>query len=402
MSGVVISGDTSGAVTLAVPAVAGTNTVTIPATTGTAVVMPTGYTLGAGNTSRFKNRIINGDMRIDQRNAGASLTPTSNGQYSLDRWSCSLSQASKYSVQQNAGSLTPVATTGFTNYLGITSLSAYSVNSTDFFILRQNIEGLNVADLAWGTANAKTVTLSFWVYSSLTGTFGGALNNSAETRSYPFTYSIPIANTWTQISITIAGDTTGTWLTTNGVGIRLNIGLGVGTTNSGTAGSWAGSAYYSATGAVSVVGTSGATFYITGVQLEVGSTASSFEYLDYTTQLSLCQRYYEISYTAGVKPGTVTDVGMVTLMSTPTGYPNYGVYPSQVNFNTAKRTSASITIYSNTSGASGNYRTTNPASDYAASVVTNPSTQGFTAYTGANVTNTGSYLYFQWAASAEL
>jgi hypothetical protein len=252
--------------------------------------------IGSGNATRFKNRIINGNMAIDQRNGGASLTPTSNGQYSLDRWSCSLSQASKYSVQQNAGSLTPVATTGFTNYLGVTSLSSYSINSTDFFIIRQAIEGLNIPDLAWGTASAKTITLSFWAYSSLTGTFGGALSNSAENRSYPFTYSIPVANTWTQISVTVAGDTTGTWLTTNGMGIRLNIGLGVGTTNSGTAGSWAAAAYYSATGAVSVVGTNAATLYITGVQLEVGSSATGFEVVDYTTQLIMCQRYYQNSY----------------------------------------------------------------------------------------------------------
>jgi len=239
-------------------------------------------------SSVFRNRIINGAMVIDQRNAGASITPT-NGQFSVDRWESTLTQASKYSVQQNAGSVTPP--TGFANYLGSTSLSAYSVVSGDLFGFRQSIEGFNVADLGWGSASAKTVTISAWVRSSLTGTFGGSILNSAQNRSYPFSYTISSANTWTQISVTIAGDTSGTWLTTNGVGIYVFFGLGAGSTYSGTAGAWAGATYYSATGATSVVGTNGATFYITGVQLEVGSTATSFDTRSYGTELALAQRY---------------------------------------------------------------------------------------------------------------
>jgi hypothetical protein len=238
----------------------------------------------------FKNRIINGAMVIDQRNAGASVNPNG-GSYTLDRWSGQTSQSGKYSVQRNAGSVTPPA--GFTNYLGVTSLSAYSVIATDYFNIAQNIEGFNVADLGWGSANAQSITLSFWVRSSLTGTFGGALNNSGASRSYPFTYTISAANTWEQKSVTIAGDTSGTWLTDNGVGVTVAFGLGAGTTRSGTAGSWSGSWFQSATGAVSVVGTNGATFYITGVQLEKGSTATSFDYRPYGTELELCQRYYE-------------------------------------------------------------------------------------------------------------
>ena len=243
----------------------------------------------ADSLQGFRNRIINGDMRIDQRNAGASVTPT-NGQYLVDRWLAGVTQASKFSVQQNAGSVTPPA--GFTNYLGVTSLSAYSIVSSDIFFIGQRIEGLNFADLAWGTANAKTVTLSFWVRSSLTGTFGGSLANSGSTRSYPFTYTISAANTWEQKSVTIAGDTSGTWLTTNGIGINVYFSLGSGSTYSGTAGAWAAANYTSATGAVSVVGTNGATWYITGAQLEVGSVATPFERRDYGRELMLCQRYY--------------------------------------------------------------------------------------------------------------
>ena len=250
--------------------------------------------LGAGNSSIMKNRIINGAMVIDQRNAGASVTPTASA-YTLDRWFASISQSSKFSVQQNAGSITPPV--GFVNYLGATSLSAYTVGASEFFQITQQIEGFNVSDLGWGTASAKTITLSFQVYSSLTGTFGGVLANGAFNRSYPFSYSIPVANTWTTISITIAGDTSGTWLTTNGIGIYTMFSLGAGATVSGTAGSWAGVGYRSATGATSVVGTNGATFYITGVQLEVGSSATGFEYRQYTQELALCQRYC-MAYTA--------------------------------------------------------------------------------------------------------
>ena len=266
----------------------------------------TGVSLGAGNATVFKNRIINGDMRIDQRNAGASVatTVTNNITYTLDRWAYWNSTASKYTVQQNAGAVTPPV--GYINYLGVTSTSAYTVGSSDYFMLYQAIEGLNVGDLGWGTANAKTVTLSFQVYSSLTGTFGGTLNNSGASRSYPFTYTISSANTWTSVSVTIAGDTSGTWLTTNGVGIQLRIGLGVGSTLSGTAGAWASAGYISATGATSVVGTSGATFYITGVQLEVGSSATGFEYNDYGRQLIQCQRYYELVWNFVGKATTTT------------------------------------------------------------------------------------------------
>jgi len=248
---------------------------------------------GAGgvNTGGFmRNRIINGAMVVDQRNAGASVTPTASV-YTLDRWYAYASQSSKYSVQQNAGSVTPP--TGFTKYLGATSLSAYSVGATDYFGISQKIEGFNVSDFGWGSASAKTVTLSFQVYSSLTGTFGGVVRNGTPNRYYPFSYSIGSANTWTSISITIAGDTTGTWATDNTTGIEVFWGLGVGSTYSGTAGSWGGTTYLSVTGATSVVGTNGATFYITGVQLEVGSVATPFERRLYGQELLLCQRYHQ-------------------------------------------------------------------------------------------------------------
>jgi hypothetical protein len=250
----------------------------------------------------LKNRLINSDMRIDQRNAGASVTATTSNLYTIDRWQSIASQSSKYTVQQNAGSVTTPA--GFNNYLGITSSSAYTVLTGDYFAIVQKIEGFNFADLNWGTANAQTVTLSFRVYSSLTGTFGGVLQNYASTRSYPFTYTISTANTWTTISVTIAGDTSGTWVGASSNGAAtLIFGLGAGSTYNGTAGAWASANYLGATGATNIVSTNGATFYITGVQLEIGTSATPFERRLYNQELANCQRYYQRLGT-----GTVADI----------------------------------------------------------------------------------------------
>jgi hypothetical protein len=263
---------------------------------------------GVGTTEvSFKNRIINGAIVIDQRNNGASVTPASGADtFPVDRFSIYSTQASKTTAQQNQGSVTPPS--GFRNYLGITSSSAYAVVASDLFGLFHNIEGFNVADLNWGTANAQTVTLSFWVRSSLTGTFGGAILNSAQDRSYPFTYTINSANTWEYETITIPGDTTGTWLTTNGRGMTLCWNLGMGSSRVGTANAWAAAGNFAPTGATSVVGTSGATFQITGVQLEKGSTATAFDYRQYGTELALCQRYYEWGAASGSGYAQVTAI----------------------------------------------------------------------------------------------
>jgi len=261
----------------------------MPYGTLNADVMTTSDGVSSSGLYGFKNRIINGAMVIDQRNAGASVTPTTtaNG-FPVDRFLVTVTQNSKLTTRQST-----TAAIGFTNSLLITSSSAYSITSSDVFVIRQSIEGFNFCDLGFGTASAATVTLSFWVRSSLTGTFGGSLTNYAATRSYPFTYTISVANTWEQKTVNITGDTSGTWVGASNAGTAsLWFGLGVGSTSSGTAGAWAAADYRSATGATSVVGTNGATFYITGVQLEKGSTATSFDYRPYGTELMLCQRYF--------------------------------------------------------------------------------------------------------------
>ena len=298
--------------------ISGTNGVTFP---------DSSLQTAAASPNVLKNRIINGDMRIDQRNAGASVTTA--GAFPVDRFIVQNSTDGAFSAQQDTS-----APVGFVNSLKYTTTTADgTLTTTQNSSILNRIEGYNVSDLAWGTASAKTVTLSFWVRSSLTGTFGGALRNADNSRSYPFTYTISLANTWEYKTVTIAGDTTGTWLTNNSIGIAVLFGLGAGPDVSGTSGSWASTNYVSATGAVSVIGTLNATWYITGVQLEIGTSATPFERRMYGQELALCQRYYykwindsatavDISlfqaYATGSAFGKLIDFP-VTMRATPTG-----------------------------------------------------------------------------------
>jgi len=251
------------------------------------------------NYTGFKNRIINGAMMIDQRNAGASVNLSSTPAYPVDRFYVRTQSGSGSTAQRST-----TAPAGFTNSVVVTIGTGAAPTTGQINYLIQSIEGFSIADFGWGSLNAKAVTLSFWVRSSLTGTFGGAVGNASVNRSYPFTYTISVANTWEQKTVTIAGDTTGTWATDNSTGINLFLDLGSGATYQGTSGSWAAADYRAASGSTQLVATSGATFYITGVQLEKGSTATSFDLRPYGTELALCQRYYWQSAT-----GTYSAVG---------------------------------------------------------------------------------------------
>jgi len=238
------------------------------------------------NINSLRNRIINGNFNVWQR--GTTFNTPADGDYNADRWQYGANQSGKVNIAQSSS-----APSGFSYSALVTSTSSYSIGASDLFRYTQRIEGFNTADLAFGTASAKTITLSFWVQSSLTGTFGGSVQNNNGDRSYPFTYVISSANTWTYCSVTIAGDTTGTWVgATNGNGLQLNFSMGAGSSRIGTAGAWAGAGYYGATGQTNLVATNAATWQIVGVQLEKGSTATSFDYRPYGTELALCQRYY--------------------------------------------------------------------------------------------------------------
>jgi hypothetical protein len=355
--------------------------------------------ISADNSLGFRNRIINGDMRIDQRNAGASVTP--DNVYTLDRWAIENSQTSKLTVQQNAGSVTPPA--GFTNYLGVTSSSAYSVLSSDYFLLTQSIEGFNTADLGFGTANAKTITISFWVRSSLTGTFGAVINNSGQNRSYPFTYTISSADTWEQKSVTITGDTSGTWLTNNGIGIRIRFGLGVGSNWNGTAGAWTGTSnIFGVTGATSVVGTNGATWYVTGVQLEVGSVATPFERRPFGTELVLCKRYYDKTFAINTAPAQNAgrSGALETVATRAAGASGISSY---FRFSVPMRATPSTVTFYNPSAANGQARNLDLSSDCTSTSADNINEiGGKVVYTLPASTVATNLISVHWSADAEL
>jgi hypothetical protein len=276
----------------------------IVATTVSAALAELGNQVGDGVASiGFRNRIINGDMRIDQRNVGAAVTiNTAAYSYTVDRWKAFGQAADGVFTVQQLTSGTPPDT--YTHYLRAKTTTAdASIAAGQIYILIQAIEGYNVADLAFGTSAAKAVTVSFWVRSSLTGTFSGSLTNGGFTRAYPFTFAINVANTWEQKTVTIPGDTTGAWATDNNAGFYLFFDLGCGSTGKGTASAWTGTAVYGVTGATNLIGTLNATFDLTGVQLEAGSSASPFERRPYGMEFALCQRYYQVG------TGSVNQVG---------------------------------------------------------------------------------------------
>jgi hypothetical protein len=248
--------------------------------------------LGSPQYYGFKNRLINSAMVIDQRSSGAAQTSVAGGVYCVDRWRTGGSfNTGRFTIQQNLNSITPPA--NFVKYSGVTTTTAESPPSASYiYAFVQWIEGVNVADLGWGTSSAQTVTLSFWARSSLTGTFAGDITNGAQDRSYVFTYSLPTANTWTFCTVTIPGPTTGTWTSDNSAGVGVRFSLGTGSTYlTSSTNQWLTGQYEGATGQTNVVSTNGATWYMTGAQFELGSSATIFDTRPYTTELQLCQRY---------------------------------------------------------------------------------------------------------------
>ena len=259
-----------------------TNAITDAAGGNTATI--NSYTPTESNMAG-RNRIINGDMRIDQRNAGASVTPSiQSATYITDRFYFLQNSSTLPSIQQSTD-----APEGFTNSLLFTNTSTGTTPA--YAQVVQNIEGHNTADLGWGTANAQAITASFRVKSSLTGTFSVAFRNASANRSYVTTYTISAPNTWETKTVTVPGDTSGTWLTNNGTGISFIFGLGA-SSGTSTVDQWTNSSNYYLSGSVNVMGTANATWQITGVQLEAGSVATPFENVDYGEMLRRCQRYY--------------------------------------------------------------------------------------------------------------
>lgn len=290
-----------------------------------------------------RNRLINGDMTFDQMNGG-NVFNVNNVGYSLDQWFAQTSVGTISTQQQSA---TPP--TGFLHYVRVTVTSpdASPAAGSQYLIRNGGPEGSFVRDFVWGTAAAKTVTMSFWVRSSLTGVFSFSFENSAHSRSYVSTYIINNANTWEFKSITVPGDTTGTWITdTSGFGMRCKWDLGSGSTYQTTPGSWQGAQFNAAIGATKLIATNGATWDMTGAQLEIGSFATPFEFRLYAQELSLCQRYYEKTYDIGQAPGTNTGSGTVYIPMA--GANSSTIQYATIQFKVPKRTSPTMTGYTDT------------------------------------------------------
>ncbi len=341
--GVITTADASGVLQLQT---AGTTAISVDASQNVTLtnVLPqasggTGTTIGYNG---FKNRIINGAMMIDQRNAGASVTVT--GAYTLDRWLFEESCDAVTTVQQVSD-----APAGFTKSLKVTATTAdSSIGATQYSVISQWIEGNNIADFGFGTANATPVTIGVWVKASQVGTYSCTITNGGGSRINPQPLTINSANTWEYKSITFAGDTTGTWLSDNGRGLSFNIYLALGSTYLGSAG-WNSVSIYGVTGQANAYATVNNTFQITGVQLEKGSTATSFDYRPYGTELALAQRYYTKSYNDGVAPATVTDIGAVSFTAQATA----GYIPiSPISLLVEMRTTPTVTIFNPVTGSS--------------------------------------------------
>jgi hypothetical protein len=356
--GIVSTGDSSGVLQLQT---VGTTAVTIDTSQNTTLAgrlttASSGIQFSDGSTQTtaavspyvLKNRIINGDMVIDQRNAGASVSVSNETvTYITDRWNVYEGTSGSMTSQQSS-----TAPAGFVNSLLLTVTSAGTATASQLCRIQQRIEGLNVSDLSWGSASAQTITISFWVRSSLTGTYCVNIRNNAVDRSYVATYTISAANTWEQKSVTIAGDTSGTWLTTNGVGMFISWDLGSGSSANTTAGSWVAGNKENTSAQANWIGTASATFYITGVQLERGSTATSFEWLPFGTELALCQRYYEKSFDYGTAPANGPNT---TTLATPYGiFSGYSTNASpgggNVFYKVTKRAIPTVTPYGNSQG----------------------------------------------------
>jgi hypothetical protein len=359
-----------------------------------------GFTLG-GSGATMKNRLINGDFRIDQRNAGASVTvSTTSNVFGPDRWYGTIN-GGNVSIQQTS----TVPNNNFRNSVKITTTTASTPASTgEYAAFHQAIEGLNIGDLGWGTSDAEPVTLSFWSRASQTGKYNITLVNHNGSRCNPGEFTVSSANTWAQYSITFSGDTGGSWQANNQTGLVVRVGLGDSDGYNGTVNTWNNSAGgyigIQTAGSVKLKATLGADLYFAGMQLEAGSTATSYDYRHYGNELALCQRYYAKSYAQGTVPATNTPTGASTMFCSSSGT---GYMVGGVTLPVTMRVSPAITLYTvgGTAGSiSGGDTTTNLSGaqanqigDRAFSIQNN---------SGGTYSPNGNLIYAHWVASAEV
>jgi hypothetical protein len=266
----------------------------------------------------FRNKIINGSVIIDQR--GSATTPVVGTGYSADRWFFEDGCDAVFSTGQSTD--VPKGQ-GFSSSIKSTVTTANtSVTTNEFSVLSYFIEGTDSASFAWGGTGAKAITASFWVKSSVAGTYSFTLYNNGASRIYPASYTVNIPNTWEKKIIQIPGDTAGTWLTTNGRGVVVNFYTSLASNFLGLS-TWNSSGIYGVVGQVNAAAAVGNTFTVTGLQIEEGVIATPFEHRPIGTELALCQRYY-YNHTPGSSAQRAIGVGTwftATQMHIPIKFP---------------------------------------------------------------------------------
>lgn len=348
----------------------------------------------------FRNIAVNGDVFIDQANVGAAVSVNAGATifHGPDMWEAvGTTSAGVFTIQQQTSS--PAA--GAATYLraAVTTADASPSSGSPYAILYR-VEGSDIRDLGFGAGGGKPITISFMVRSSLTGTFGASVRNGAPNRSYPFTFAIALANTWTPVSVTIPADTTGTWLTTTGIGPQLTIDLGTGSTFQGTAGAWAAGNYTTAGGSVQVIATNGATLDVTLLQIEAGAMATPFERRAYQVELALCQRYYQKSFPQGTAPAQNAGTGGST--SFPAIIAGAGIERGgNVTLPVLMRVAPTIVTF-NPSATNSSGRDVTANVDVAVLAAAGFDREITFAFTGASTTAVGDSLAVHWTADARL
>jgi hypothetical protein len=346
----------------------------------------------------LKNRMVNGDFLFDQVNEGNNYTITGGSfQHCMDMTSALAQGTGVFTVAR--GFTSPP--TFFIRYLTAACTTAdASIGSTDVYALRMRTEGYSVRDFSLGNSTAKTFTISFWVRSSLTGTYCVTVHNNATNRSYVTEYTINVANTWEYKTVTLTGDLTGTWENSTNTGLSLVWALAVGTNNQTAPNVWTAGGFYATSNQVNWMSSNTSrTFDLTGVQVELGSTATAFGLRAYQTELALCQRYYEKSYNLGVTVPTSTNDGAINDGTSSTGA---GAVNRSILFKANKRVNPTLTAYT-LSGTSGSWGYDRNGASGTVTVAFNPGQHGAygsTSSVGANwvVVN----IQGHWIADARL
>ena len=388
MASINLQGDTSGSISISAPSVAGSNTLTLPATT---------QTLATQNALGIRNLIINGDMQIAQRGTSFTVTGGDTAYRTVDRWKHVLG-AGNWVVSQD----TDVPTgQGFAKSLKLDVTSAVTSPASGLFTaLQYSFEGQHLQHLKKGTSNAESVTISFWVKATKTGTYIVELDDDGNGRNINKSYTVDASDTWEYKTITFAGDTTGTLNNDNGLSLRIFMYLVMGTDyTSGTLQTSWGTTVNAdrAVGQVNTADSASNNFWITGVQLEVGDTATPFEHRPYDMELSRCWRYFYSGYAAGEYPGQAGASISFQQGSQSTGsWCGIVVAP----FPTQMRATPTMTAYSPNSGASGKWYSNNTGTDQTANA--SGTTNGFKVSCQGNSPTPPNGMQVNFTANAEL